>query len=295
MPALLNLVTALLRCALAFFRSRNEQAIVELALRQQLATYALGKTRPRLTPLDRAFWVALLRFWPHWRDTLVIVKPATVIRWHRKGFRLYWRSISKRGPGRPPISGELRTLIGRLASENNWRARKIHAELQKLGFTVGLATVSRYLPKRAPDPGKQQRWATFLRNHKHGITAMDFFVIPTVGFRLLYVWFIIDHSRRRIIHFNVTRNPTAQWVIQQLREAFPEESAPHYLIYDSDAIFSDDVTRAIESLGTEPKRTAFRSPSQNGVAERWVGSCKREIIDHVIVFNEDHLRRLLRD
>ena len=218
MPALLVLVTALLRCALAFFRSRNEQAIVELALRQQLATYALGKTRPKLTPLDRAFWVAQLRFWPHWRDTLVIVKPATVIRWHRRGFRLYWRSISKRGPGRPPIPAELQTLIRRLASENNWRARKIHAELKKLGFTVGLATVSRYLPKRAPDPGKQQRWVTFLRNHKDGIAAMDLLVVPTVGFRLLYAWFVISHDRREILHFGVTAHPTAPWVVQQLRE-----------------------------------------------------------------------------
>jgi len=295
MRALLNLVTALLRCALAYLRSRNEQAVVELALRQQLATYALEKTSPRLTPLDRAFWVALSRLWPHWRDSLVIVKPDTVIRWHRKGFRLYWRSISKRGPGRPPISDELQTLIRRLADENDWRARKIQAELKKLGFTIGLATVSRYLPKRTPDLGKQQRWMTFLRNHRHGITAMDFFVVPTVGFRLLYVWFMIDHGRRRIIHFDVTANPNAQWVIQQLREAFPYDSAPDYLIYDNDSIFSRDVTRAIEHLGAKPKRIAFQSPWQNGIAERWVGSCKRETIDHVIVFNEDHLRQLLND
>jgi transposase InsO family protein len=295
MRALLPLISALLRCALAFFRRRNDQAIVELALRQQLATYAQQKKRPRLTPLDRAFWVALFRFWPHWRDTLVIVKPDTVIRWHRKGFRLYWRAISKRGPGRPPLPGEVQALIRRLADENNWRARKIQAELKKLGFTVGLATVSRYLPKRAPDPGKQQRWMAFLRNHKDGITAMDFFVLPTVGFRLLYVWFIIDHGRRRIIHFDVTANPTAPWVIQQLREAFPCDSALKYLIYDNDCIFSDNVTEAIKSFGVKPKRTAFQSPWQNGTAERWVGSARREMLDHVIVLNEQHLHRLLRD
>jgi transposase InsO family protein len=136
---------------------------------------------------------------------------------------------------------------------------------------------------------------TFLRNHKDGITAKDFFVVPTVEFRLLYVWFIIDHGRRRIIHFQVTANPTAPWVIQQLREAFPYDSAPKHLIYDNDSIFSDDVTEAIKSFGMKPKRTAFHSPWQNGTAERWVGSCKREVIDHVSVFDEDHLRRLLRD
>ncbi len=155
--------------------------------------------------------------------------------------------------------------------------------------------------KEAPDRDKQQRWMTFLRNHggrKRSfrlITAMDFFVVPTVSFRLLYVWFVIDHGRRRIIHFNVTSNPTATWVSQQLREAFPEVSAPRYLILDNDSIFSDDVSRSINSLGITPKRTAFRSPWQNGTAERWVGTCKRELIDHVVVLGEDHLRRLLRD
>ncbi len=295
MPALLNLARLLLRCSLAFFRGHNEQVIVELALRQQLATYAQKQSKPKLTPLDRAFWVALFRFWPHWKYTLVIVKPDTVIRWHRKGFRFYWRSISKRGPGRPPISEEVQALIRRLAGENGWGARKIQAELEKLGFTVSLATVSRYLPKRVPDPGKQQQWMTFLRNHKDGIFAMDFLVVPTVGFRLLYVWFIMDHGRRRIVHFNVTTNPTAQWVIQQLREAFPYDSAPGYLIYDNDSIFSDEATEAIEYLDIEPKRTAFQSPWQNGTAERWVGSARRELLNHVIVFNEQHLYCLLRD
>jgi len=136
---------------------------------------------------------------------------------------------------------------------------------------------------------------TFLRNHKDRITAMNFFVVPTISFRLLYVWFVIDHKRRRIIHVNVTPNPTARWVVQQLRESFSDDSAPHFLIYDNDSIFSDEVSRTIRSLGITPKRTAVKSPWQNGTAERWVGSCKREILDHVFVFNQYHLRRLLRD
>jgi putative transposase len=260
MRALLLLISALLRCSLALFRSHNEQVIVELALRQQLATYARKQTKPKLTPLDRAFWVALSRLWSPWRDTLVIVKPDTVVRWHRKGFRLYWRTISKRGPGRPPISDEVRGLICRLAAENGWRARKIQAELLKLGLTVSLATVSRYLPRREPDYGQRQRWATFLRNHKNVIAGMDFFVVPTVRFRLLYVWFVIDHGRRRILHFNVTTHPTAPWVIQQLREAFSDETAPSYLIYDNDSIFSEKVTEAIKHFRVQPKRTAYRNP-----------------------------------
>ena len=294
MRTLLSFVTLLVFSGLAFLRGRREQVIVEVALRQQLATYAWQRSKPRLTPLDRAFWVALSRLWPRWKEALVIVQPDTVVRWHRKGFRLYWRTLSKCGPGRPPISEEMQALIRRLANENGWRARKIQAELEKLGFAVSLATVSRYLPRREPDDSQRQRWITFLRNHKDVIAGMDFFVVPTVGFRLLYVWFVIDHGRRRILHFNVTMNPTAQWVIQQLRESFPGDSASRYWIFDNDSIFSGEVSRSIWSLGITPQRTVYRSPWQNGTAERWVGSCKREILDHVIVFNEDHLRRLLR-
>ena len=295
MRALFNLTFALLRCSLAFFRNHNEQVLVELALRQQLATYAQKQSKPKIIPLDRAFWVALFRFWPRWKDALVIVKPDTVVRWHRKGFRLYWRWLSKRGPGRPQISKEVRALIRRFALENGWGARKVHAELGKIGITVSLATVSRYLPRKAPDKKKQQSWVTFLRNHKDGIVAMDFFVVPTVRFRLLYVWFVIDHRRRRIIHFNVTTHPTALWVVQQLRESFPGDSTARYLICDNDSTFSNEVSTSIRFLGIKTKRTAYRSPWQNGTAERWVGSCKREIIDHVIVFHETHLRRILRD
>jgi len=244
----------------ALFRSREEQAIVELALRQQLSAYAQQQRRPRLSAFDRAFWVALSRLWPRWKDNLAIVRPETVVRWHRQGFRRYWRSISTPGPGRPPISEETKVLIVRMATENRWRARKIQAELVKLGIRASLSTVSRYVPKLKPDATKQQRWTTFLRNHKDVIAGMDFFVVPTVRFRLLYVWFAIDHGRRRILHFNVTESPSARWVIQQLRETYPNEPTHRFLIYDNDSIFSPAVTHAIKSFGIEPKRTAFRSP-----------------------------------
>jgi transposase InsO family protein len=290
---LLKLATISLRCIPALFRSRSKQAIVELALRQQLATYTQKGPKPRITPVDRAFWVSLSQIWPGWRGALVFVKPSTVVRWHRRGFRLYWRSISKRGPGRPPIPTEVQILIRRFANENGWRARKVRAELAKLGISVGLATVSRYLPKREPDHDQRQRWKTFLRNHKHGIAAMDFLVVPTVRFRLLYAWFVIGHGRREIIHFGVTEHPTSPWVVQHLREAFPNDTSPRFLIYDNDSIFSERVIETIENIGITPRGTAFRSPWQNGIAERWVGTARRDLLDHVIVMNEKHLQRLL--
>ena len=295
MRMLLILLTSILRSVHALFRSREEQAIVELALRQQLAVYAQNRSRPRLSPLDRTFWVVLSRIWPRWKDNLVLVRPETVVRWHRQGFRRYWRSISTPGPGRPPISEETKALIVRMATENRWRARKIQAELMKLGIRISLATVSRYVPRPMPDPTQQQRWMTFLRNHKDVIAGMDFFVVPTVRFRLLSVWFAIDHGRRRILHFNVTASPSARWVIQQLRETFPNDPTHRFLICDNDSIFSTAVTRAIKGFEIDPKRTAFRSPWQNGTAERFVGSVRRELLDHVVVMTEDPLRRLLRE
>ena len=294
MWAAVSLVISILRSACGLFRSRQEQAIVELALRQQLAVYVHKHPRPRLSLADRLFWVALSRYWPRWRSALVLVRPETVIRWHRRGFRHYWRSISAREPGRPPLSTATRQLILRMGAENPWRARRIQAELSKLGIRVSLATISRYLPKVSPGPEYQHRWLTFLRNHKDWIAGMDFFVVPTVRFQLLYVWFAIDHGRRRILHFNVTASPIAPWVIQQLRHAF-EEPAHRFLIFDNDTIFSAEATRSISGFGIRPRRTDFRSPWQNGTAERFVGTVRRELLDHVIVLNEDHLRRLLRE
>jgi transposase InsO family protein len=250
----------MLRSLLAFFRSREDQAIAELALRQQLALYVHRHPRPRLSPLDRTFWVALSRIWPQWRRNLVVVRPETVIRWRRKAFRGYWRWISKPGPGRPPIPEETKALIARMATENGWRARKIQAELSKLGIHLGLTTISRYL-----------------------------------GFTLLYVWFVLDHGRRRVLNFNVTSHPSAAWVMQQLRDAFPDSPTHRYLIFDNDAIFATEVSHSVWKLGIHPKRTALQSPWQNGTAERFVGSVRRELLDHVVVLGEDHLRRLLHE
>ncbi len=286
----LNLIAHFLR---ALFRSKHEQAIRELALRQQLAVYHRTLPRPRLEPIDRAFWVAMRRWSSRWAETLVVVKPETVIGWHRAGFRLYWRRISRPGPGRPKIPTEVRDLIRRMAQENGWGARRIHAELEKLDIRLGLATVSRYLPKRPSDPRARQTWRTFLSNHRGAIAAMDFMVVPTVCFELLSVWFLIEHGSRRIVHFNVTTHPTSAWVIQQLHESFPEDSAPRFVIHDRDTIFGARVDAAIRFLEAEPTQTAYRSPWQNAYAERWIGTCRRELLDRVIVLDEQHLKRLL--
>ena len=287
-------------CVLAvirvFFRSRSDTALEVLALRQQVAVLKRKQPRPALNSLDRLVWTTLRHFWPRWTDVLVIVKPETVVGWHRTGFRLYWRWRSRPRGGRPKITEEIRVLIRRLAQENgDWGAPKIHGELQKLGFVVAERSVARYLRRirRRGNPGK--RWRAFLQNHREVIVAFDFFTVPTVTFQLLYCFFVIEHGRRKILHFNVTRHPTADWVIQQLREAFPEASPYRYVILDRDAKFNDDVTAFLKATGLKPKRTGVRAPWQNGVAERWVGSCRREILDHVIPLNEEHLRRLIRD
>jgi transposase InsO family protein len=249
-----------------------------------------------LRRLDRLFWTTLRRFWSRWTDALLIVKPETVIGWHRAGFRLYWRWRSRPRGGRPKITNEIRALIRRMAEENaGWGAPKIHGELLKLGFEVSERSVARYLrrTRRRADPGK--RWLAFLQNHREVIVALDFFTVPTATFKLLYCFLVIEHGRRKILHFNVTSCPTAEWVVQQLREAFPVAAPYLYVLLDRDSKFDADVITFLTATGLKPKRTSVQAPWQNGLAERWVGSCRREILDHVIALNEQHLRRLIRD
>jgi putative transposase len=292
--SLLNNVVAALR---AFFVGRTYLALEILALRQQVAVLKRKRPHPKLNPMDRLFWTALRRFWSGWAEALLIVKPETVAGWHRAGFRLYWRWRS-RGPagGRAKIPLEIRDLIHRMARENpSWGAPKIHGELLMLGFTLSERSVSRYLHniQRRGDPDK--RWLAFLRNHREAIVALDFFTVPTIRFHVLYCLFVIEHARRRIVHFHVTPHPDSEWVVQQLREAFPEATSCRYAILDRDSKFDAEVLRTLRSIGLHPKRTSRKAPWQNGVAERWVGSCRRELLDHVIPLNERHLRRLIGD
>ena len=279
-----------------FFRSRADIAIEILALRQQLAVLKRKRPRPPLRSLDRLFWTLLRRRWSRWAEVLVIVKPSTVVGWHRTGFRPYWRWRSRARGGRPKITEEIRGLVRQLANENpQWGAPKIHGELLKLGFVVSERSVARYLRRVQRRRGPGQRWLTFLQNHREVIVAFDFFTVPTVTFQVLYCLFVIEHARRRILHFNITPHPTAEWIVQQLREAFPEAGPFRYAIFDRDSKFDADVVAFLKTTGLEPKRTSAQAPWQNGVAERWIGSCRREILDHVIALNEPHLRRLIRD
>jgi hypothetical protein len=293
-----RLFQLLLESLVRLLYSRRDLVLENLALRQQLAIFKAKNPRPKLATSDKLFWLLARRLWTGWRNALLVVTPETVVRWHRAGFRLYWTWLSRRKArlGRNPISREVRELVFQMVAENpTWRAPRIHGELKMLGFQVSERTVSRWIrqARRSPDPAK--RWLTFLRNHREAIAAMDFFTVTTLTFGVLYCFFIIVHDRRRILHFNVTRNPTSAWVVQQLRETFPYASAPKYLIFDRDAKFNPEVVATVRTLGSEPTRTSFRSPWQNGVAERWVGSCRRDLLDHVIVFNERHLKRLLAE
>ena len=207
----------------AFLRSGHDIGLELAVLRQQLGVLKRKNSRPRLDRCDRLFWLVLRQVWSRWADALLIVKPDTVVRWHRAGFRFYWRMLCRHRPGRPKLTLELRELIRKIAVENpTWGAPKIHGELLMLGFDLSERTVSRYLArfKRRGDPTKL--WLTFLKNHREGIAAMDFFTVPTATFRLLYCFFVSSHDLRKILHFNATEHPTSQWVVQQLREAFPE-------------------------------------------------------------------------
>jgi transposase InsO family protein len=260
-----------------------------------LAVLCRRRPRPNLRRRDRLFWVGLSWLYSGWRSALVVVQPQTVVHWHQQGFKLWWRWKSRaKRLGRPPLAKDIQTLIRRMARENpTWGAPRIQAELRLLGHDVAEATVAKYMRRPRQRKPPSQTWRTFLTNHVNTLAAMDFFVVPTVTFRLLYVFVILSHARRRVAHFHVTTTTTAAWVSKQLREAFPFETAPRYLIRDRDAIYGAEVRRCLASLHVEEVVTAPRSPWQNPYCERLIGSLRRECLDHVIVLNEQHLRRIL--
>ena len=268
-------------------------ALENLALRHQLLVLQRSVVRPHLSRWDRILWVWLSRLWTDWRASLVIVQPATVLAWHRRGFQLYWRWRSRASSvGRPRLDPELRQLIRRMARENpTWGRRRIRAELALLGYCVAELTVARYMHRTSPRPSPT--WRAFLTSHAQDIVAVDFFLVPTLTFRLLFVFVVLRHDRRELLHLNVTEHPTAVWTARQILEIFPNETAPRYLLRDWDAVYGECFTRCLANMGIREVIIAPRAPWQNPFVERVIGSIRRECLDHCLILNEAHLRRLL--
>jgi transposase InsO family protein len=275
------------------FRSRVSLEAEILILRHQLNIQQRHvPKRVAFTAVDRLIFVGLYRLVPNSLNALAIVRPDTVIRWHRAGFRLYWRWKSRRHCGRPTVSLEIRRLIREMSIANPlWGAPRIHGELLKLGIDVGQTSVAKYMARRRGPPS--QGWKTCLRNHADGIVAMDLFVVPTISFRLLYGLLIMGHGRRQILWVGVTAHPTSEWIANQLTEACGWEQIPRCLIRDRDGAYGEIFLRRVRSIGIRDRPTSFRSPWQNAHAERLIGSIRRECVDHIVIFGERHLRHML--
>jgi transposase InsO family protein len=289
---MLELLIVVVRAITLALRGHRELVLENLALRQQLAAYH-RTTRCRLRARDRLFWVALARRWQNWRTALIVVQPDTVLRWHRDWLHGRWTRRSKRRPeGRPPIDPQIRALVREMATANPlWGAPRIHGELRTLGVDVSERTVSRLLePRTRP---RSQTWKTFLTNHLGSAAAVDFFTVPTLTGRLLFVLVVLSHCRRRIVHFNITEHPTATWAAQQVVEAFPDDTAPKWLHRDRDSVYSESFHQRVAGMGIAQVVSAPASPWQNPFVERLIGSIRRECLDHMIVLNARHLQRVL--
>jgi putative transposase len=291
---MLKAVLVTLRFILLIFAGHQQVVLENAALRQQLAILKRDSRRPRLRRRDRLFWILLMKFWKNWKSPLLIVQAATVVGWHRKRFKRYWWKLSQsKHPGRPQVSAQICTLIRTMASANPlWGAPRIHGELLKLGIEISERTVSRLMPKNRTRPS--QTWKTFLANHIGQLVSIDFFTVPTLQFRVLFVFVVLAHQRRRVIHFNVTEHPTADWTARQIVEAFPEDTAPRYLLRDRDAIYGGLFRSRVQGMGIEEVLRAAQSPWQNPFVERLIGSVRRECLNHVIVLSESHLRYVLK-
>src|SRR5262245_13998162 len=291
---MLGLIKLIFGFVLDLIRSRAALEAEVLVLRQQIIVLRRGRVgRLPFSAVDRSVLVWVCRLFPNTSDALAIIRPETVMRWHRAGFRSYWSWKSRRRPGRPAVLDELRHLIRDMSITNPlWGAPRIHGELLKLGIDVGQTSIAKYMARRRGPPS--QGWKTFLHNHADGIAAMDLFVVPTVSFRLLYGLLIMGHGRRQILWLVVTAQPTAEWIANQLTAACGWEQIPCYLIRDRDACYGGLFVRRVRSLGIRDRPTSARSPWQNGYAERLIGSIRRECLDHIVVTGEQHLRRILQ-
>lgn len=279
----------------SMFRSRAALQAENLALRHQLCVYQRSVKRPKVKRADRILWSLLAKAWTGWKDALIFVKPDTVIRWQRRRFKEHWRKLSGSGkPGRPPVADEVKELIRTMSSMNpTWGSPRIVGELAKIGITVTKSTVDKYRVRVRKPPSPT--WRAFLKNHAKDIVSIDFMVVPTVRFQILYVLIFLSIERRHIVHFAVTEHPTAVWAAQHVVEAFPWDTAPRYLLRDRDGVYGDWFRRRVKNMGIEEVLTAPHSPWQNPYSERLNGSVRRECLDHVIVFSENHLRRIITD
>jgi putative transposase len=291
---MLMALLSVLRLMILVLTGHKQVVLENAALRQQVAILKRGIPRPKLRPRDRLFWLVLMRLWKEWKSALVIVQPDTVLSWHRNRFKRHWWKLSRpKTSGRPQVPADLRKLVLKMARENPlWGAPRVHGEILKLGFEISERTVSRLMPKRRNGPS--QTWKTFLANHVGQLISIDFFTVPTLQLRVLYVFVVLAHDRRRVVHFNVTEHPTAEWTAQQMIEAFPEDKAPRYLIRDRDGIYGGYFRNRVYGMNIEEVLTAAQSPWQNPFVERLIGSIRRECLDHIIVFNETHLRCILK-
>ena len=276
-------------------KSRRNLLLENAALRHQLLVLSRRTKRPRFNPVDRVFWVWLSLAWNRWSKALWLVQPDTVIGWHRQGFRLFWKWKSRPGrAGRKSLAPATIALIRQMSEANPlWGAPRIHGELLKLGIAVTQRTVGKYLvpqPRRASG----QTWTTFLQNHFGQMVSIDFLTVPTLSFHVLYVFVVLSHARRQIRHFNVTATPSARWTAQQLREAFPFTPPPKYLLRDRDSVYGLEFQHVAQALEVEELRIAPRSPWQSPYVERFIGSLRRECLDHVVVLNRAHLHRVLQ-
>jgi transposase InsO family protein len=288
-----KLILGLIR---SFFRSDAELILENLVLRHQLQIALRSHPRPRLSNRDRFLWVSIRRVFPaSWKRHLVVVRPETVIGWHRRGWRLYWTWRSRSRGGRPRLAPEVRDLIAQMAFENpTWGTQRIRGELMKLAIVASARSIRRYRRRTSGRP-PSQTWRTFLANQAHGIWASDLFVVQTIGFRTLYVLFFVSHARRELVYLNVTSSPTAAWVWQQLLNATPWSRQPRHLIHDRDNAYGRHFDSRLAGIGVAGIRTPYRAPKANAIAERLVGTLRRECLDHVIVVNESHLVRLLTE
>jgi transposase InsO family protein len=291
---MVQLLRLLCGALIGLFQSSARREAEILVLRHQINVLRRkSPKRPALNNADRLLFVLLSRLVPTTLAALMVVTPEAVIRWHRAGFRAYWRLRSRPRGGRPKTPFEIRQLIRNMSIANPlWGAPRVHGELLKLGIEVGQTTVAKYMAKHRRPPS--QGWRTFLRNHADGIASMDLFVVPTISFRLLYGLLILQHDRRQTLWLGVTSHPTAEWVARQLTEAYGWKAAPQYVVRDRDAVYGDIFVRRIQAMGIRDRPTATRSPWQNGYAERMIGSIRRECLDYVVVFGERHLFHLLK-